>query len=191
MHPDCDWEYELDVLKDSGIVGVKLHPDYQIFFVDEPRLQPIYDGILKRGFVLLFHAGMDAGLPNPIHCTPERVKNVLGMFRGEKVVFAHSGGFRCWEEAKHCLIGEDIYIDTSVTNGYLPQKEREALYRQHDRKKILFATDFPWGDFRKEKEAICKLDMDEDWKECVLYRNAEDVLGFRKEDTATPSDGGC
>lgn len=178
VHPDCDWEYELDFLRDSGILGIKLHPDYQDFFVDEPRMQKIYEGILKRGFILLFHAGMDAGLPNPIHCTPERVAAILGMFRGEKVVFAHSGGFRCWEEAKHCLLGEDIYIDTSVTHGYLPKKKREELYRCHNRKKILFATDFPWGDFAEETKAIRALDMDEDWKEGVLWRNAEELLGM-------------
>ncbi len=179
VHPDCDWEYELDFLSDNGIRGIKLHPDYQSFYVDDPKMQKIYEGILKRGFVLLFHSGIDAGLPEPVHCTPMRAAKTLGLFRGEKVVFAHSGGFEMWKEAEQYLIGEDIYIDTSVTYGYLPKEERERLYRLHDSRKILFATDFPWGDFEQEANAIRALDMDEEWKEMVLHKDAEELLGIK------------
>ena len=97
VHPDCDWRYELDRLADNGIKGIKLHPDYQDFYIDEVRMQPIYEYILKKGFILLFPAGLDIGLPNPVHAEPERTANVLGLFAGEKVVLAHMGGFQRWD----------------------------------------------------------------------------------------------
>ena len=178
VHPDSDWRYELDVLKENGIRGIKLHPDYQQFYVDDPKMQPIYEGILKRGFVLLFHAGIDIGLPSPVHCTPERAARTLGLFRGEKVVFAHSGGYGMWQEVEQYLLGEDVYIDTSVTREYLPQAERERLYRLHSEQKTLFATDYPWSNFREEIEGIHALSMSEEWKENVLHANAERLLGI-------------
>mgnify|MGYP003289899254 CR=1 FL=1 len=33
-----DWEEELERLKNNGIKGIKLHPDYQQFFVDDERI---------------------------------------------------------------------------------------------------------------------------------------------------------
>lgn len=178
VHYDCDWEYELDFLADAGIKGVKLHPDYQGFYINDPNMQPIYEGILKRNFVLLFHAGLDAGYPDPIHCTPERAAETLGLFRGEKVVFAHSGGYRQWEGVEKHLLGEDIYIDTSMTDGFMEKEKREAFYRAHDENKILFGTDFPWSGFFRELEAIRTLNMSEGWKEKVLHENAERLLGI-------------
>lgn len=178
VHHEGDWEYELDMLSDSGIKGIKLHPDYQNFYINDPKMQPIYEGILKRNFILMFHAGLDVGYPDPIHCTPQRAAETLGLFRGEKVVFAHSGGYYMWEDVKKYLIGEDVYIDTSMTNGYLEKEKREELYRMHNENKILFATDFPWSGFADEIEAIQNLDMSEEWKEKVLHKNAERLLGL-------------
>lgn len=178
VHPDCDWEYELDALADSGIKGIKLHPDYQGFYVNDPKMQPIYEGILKRDFILMFHAGLDLGLPDPVHCTPERTADTLALFRGEKVVFAHSGGFRYWQDVEQYLLGEDIYLDTSMTDGFMPKERREEFYRAHDEQKLLFATDFPWGGFAKEIKGIRELSMSDAWKENVLHHNAERLLGL-------------
>ncbi len=178
VHHEGDWQYELDMLSDSGIKGIKLHPDYQKFYINDPKMQPIYEGILKRNFVLMFHAGLDIGYPDPIHCTPQRAAETLGLFRGEKVVFAHSGGFDMWEDVKKYLISEDIYIDTSMTNGYLEKDKHEELYRAHNENKILFATDFPWSGFKEEIAAIRALNMSEEWKEKVLHKNAERLLGL-------------
>ena len=46
VHPDSpDVFDELERLKAAGIKGIKLHPDYQGFFVDEKRMLPIYKKI--------------------------------------------------------------------------------------------------------------------------------------------------
>ena len=42
-----NWEEELEKLKAHGVKGIKLHPDYQQFFVDDERLFPIYKKIEK------------------------------------------------------------------------------------------------------------------------------------------------
>lgn len=177
VHPEGDWQYELDWLKDEGILGIKLHPDYQGFFIDEPKMQKIYEEILSRGFILIFHSGVDWGMPEPVHASVKRQKNVLGMFRGEKVVFSHSGGFDQWDEALEHICGEDIYLDTSMTRGFLAKEKREELYRAHAGDKLLFGTDSPWAPLAEEIEGIRALNFDEEWKEQVLYRNAEKLLG--------------
>ena len=50
---------ELERLKENGIKGVKLHPDYQGFFVDDDKMLPIYEKIGKLGLITVFHSGYD------------------------------------------------------------------------------------------------------------------------------------
>ncbi|WP_010681103.1 amidohydrolase family protein, partial [Acetivibrio cellulolyticus] len=64
VHPENEnWKDELLRLKEMGIKGIKLHPDYQKFFVDDKKMYPIYELAVDLGLVILFHAGMDIGLP--------------------------------------------------------------------------------------------------------------------------------
>ncbi|MBR6338069.1 MAG: amidohydrolase family protein, partial [Ruminococcus sp.] len=58
VHPDADdWYDELVRIKRSGLYGVKLHPDYQGFKIDEPRLFPVYEACAELSLPLLLHSG--------------------------------------------------------------------------------------------------------------------------------------
>lgn len=180
VHPQAEGiDYELDRLKDAGISGIKLHPDYQTFFIDDTAMQPIYEAILKRGFVLLFHTGLDLGLPHPVHAAPENIVNTLGLFSGEKVVFAHMGGFRMAERSMEHIIGRDVYIDTSCSTGYTDKTLLLEMLKGHNAEKILFATDFPWGDFATEVCAMRHLGLKDELLENILHRNAERLLQLK------------
>ncbi len=180
VHPQAEnLDYELDRLQDAGILGIKLHPDYQEFFIDDAAMQPIYEAILKRGFVLLFHTGLDLGLPHPVHAAPENIAKTLGLFSGEKVVFAHMGGFQMAEESMAHLIGRDVYIDTSCSALYTDKDLLTKMLKSHNADKILFATDFPWGDFAADVKAMQNLDLGEELLEKILHKNAEKLLHLK------------
>ena len=43
MHPDCDnVEEKLKYLKDNGVKGIKIHPDYQEAYIDDERYCKAY-----------------------------------------------------------------------------------------------------------------------------------------------------
>ena len=73
---------EVRRLKDEGVRGIKLHPDYQKFFVDDEIAFPIYEACEKHGLMILFHAGLDIGLPDPVHAPPEKLASVVERFDG-------------------------------------------------------------------------------------------------------------
>lgn len=121
---------ELDRLHDAGINGIKLHPDYQGFFADDERMFPIYEKIGSLGMITVFHAGVDIGVPDPVHCTPQMLKKILPRFGGAPVIAAHMGGFLLWREAAELLGGTGIYIDTAFSSGSVPPRgQRRALRR--------------------------------------------------------------
>lgn len=177
LHPDlADWREEIRRIKEDGLRGIKFHPDYQGFFVDEERLWPIYEALFQEGLIVLFHAGADAGLPPPVHCTPEGLARILHRFPGGRVVAAHMGGYRCWEGVARHLAGKAIYFDTSFSFAGLGAEGMARLIRAHGPEKVLFGTDSPWNSQQESLANIQNLDLSTDDKEGILYRNALSLL---------------
>ena len=58
MHPDYpDFEGEVKRMKESGLVGIKLHPDIQRFKLDDERLLPLYEIMSAENLFLIAHTG--------------------------------------------------------------------------------------------------------------------------------------
>jgi len=165
-------------LSEAGIKGVKFHPDYQAFYVDEERLFPTYEAMEEGGLIAFFHAGVDIGLEPPYHCTPERLVKVLDRFPGLTVVAAHFGGFRMWEEVDQHLVGRNLYLDCSYTLDYLPHADFVRMSRTHGIGKVLFGTDSPWADQAKEVRMIRETGLTEEELSAVMWDNAARLLGL-------------
>lgn len=179
IHPDYpDYAEELVKMKESGIKGIKFHPDYQDFFVDDPKLFPIYEKAAELGMILMFHAGVDIGFQPPYHCPPARMRKVVEEFRGAKIVAAHMGGYDSWDEVEKHLAGKPLYLDTSFSIHRLGREKFLKLAGRHGFDRILFATDSPWKDQLEEVEKIRSLALPEDVQEAVLAGNAAKLLGL-------------
>lgn len=179
VHPDSpDWRAELSAIREAGLKGIKLHPDYQEFFVDEKRLFPIYEKAVDLGLVIIFHAGLDIGLPSPIHCTPERLRRVVKSFPGGRFVAAHLGGFKSWDDVEKYLVGEDLFLDTSFSLKWMERGRFLKILRTHGCEKLLFASDSPWSGQREELEMIRDLGLTPCEEAAVTGGNAARLLGL-------------
>lgn len=169
---------ELDRLHDAGIKGIKLHPDYQGFFADDERMFPIYEKIGSLGMITVFHAGVDIGVPDPVHCTPQMLKKILPRFGGAPVIAAHMGGFLLWREAAELLGGTGIYIDTAFSSGSVPppwaKESVEAFGAEH----VLFGSDNPWSPTGRELAFVRSIGFKEEETELILGQNAARLLGL-------------
>ena len=178
LHPDQDdWQPEIEQMVASGIKGVKVHPDYQLFYVDEPRLIPIYQAIAHAGLILLFHAGVDIGLAPPVHCTPDRLAKALDAVPELVVIAAHMGGYKCWDDVQRYLTGRDLYFDTSYSLADLGADAMASMIRAHGVERVMFGTDAPWTEQAAEVNGIRALDLTEKEIEAVLGGNAKRLLG--------------
>jgi uncharacterized protein len=171
-----DIKVELRRCKEMGIKGIKLHPDYQGFFVDDKEMLKIYEQIFDLDLILMFHAGVDIGLPPPTHCTPERLAKVLDVFEGAKIVAAHMGGHDCWDDVQRHLVGRQVYLDTSFSVGRLKDEEFKSMVNAHGYDKILFGTDSPWDSQDIEVEKIKKMQFPIEIQNAILGDNAEKLL---------------
>lgn len=181
VHPDAEDAFEeLDRIVSLGLHGVKLHPDYQGFMVDEDRLDPLYDEIDKRGLPLILHAGFDGLSPDLIHCPPDRALKLIKKHPNMKLIFAHLGGNYRWEEVLDTLagIGGEVYFDTAFTSRDLPDDLMEKIIKKHGADRILFGSDCPWDSSLDIKNKIMRLGLSDDDKEKIMGLNTVKLLGL-------------
>ena len=187
IHPDCEnYKEKLDYIKSLGLPGIKIHPDYQKVMIDDIRFMRIIEYASELGLIILAHAGIDIGLPEPVHCPPDKMRKVLDIIKPEKVVLAHYGGWKQWDAVYKYLAGENVYLDTAFLFGvkntfsdvlnYIEQDMFLKILEKHDTTKILFATDSPWSDAKAGIEYIRNLSVSEKVKTQILGGNAMDLL---------------
>lgn len=177
LHPDNeDYKEQIDFIVSQGLKGIKMHPDYQGFFVDDPKMLPVYDYIFQKGLILLFHAGVDIGLPPPVHCPPEKLRKVLDQLKGGKIIAAHLGGFQMWQDVGEYLVGTDVYLDTSMGLEYYSAETLKIIVNTHGSEKILFGTDAPWSNQKEELNRIQNAGLTPQQLEDILYHTANRFL---------------
>ena len=89
-HQDItDIEGEMDDIQRRGLRGIKLHPDFQRFLIDDERMLPVYQEANRRGLPILFHTGDS----RTDFSTPRRLMNVLEKIPDFTCIAAHLGGY--------------------------------------------------------------------------------------------------
>ena len=180
IHPDCeDYKKELKYIKDIGLKGIKIHPDYQGVMIDDVRFMNIIEYADELGLIILTHAGIDIGLPETVHCPPDKMRKVLDTLKPKKMIAAHYGGWKQWQEVYQYLAGENIYLDTAFTYDYIEQELFLKILKKHDENKILFATDSPWSHAARNIEAVKCLPIEESIKQKIFSENAKKLLNLK------------
>jgi len=176
MHPAYEkWKDELKRIKERGD-GIKLQPEFQDFYVDDEHIMPIYEKMEKLDIPVLFHCGEELSGTMKVRSSPARIIKIKERFPCLRIIAAHFGGFRLWNEVKEHLLGKDIYLDTSFFFGFLPDDEARQLLLGHRPERLLFGTDFPLVDQKKDLDLLRKFDLPEDLKKRISFQNASELL---------------
>ena len=175
LHPDLDTlEEECSRIKELGLKGVKFHPDFQEFYIDEDRALRMYE-LIPEDLPILFHMG-DA---KRTFSEPARLARVAALFPGRKFIAAHFGGYHAWDESRKWLIGKtEVYMDTSSSLFMLDREEAVRMIHDHGVSRFLFGTDFPMWNPKEELARFLKLDLSTEEREAILHKNAEQLFGL-------------
>ena len=182
IHPDCeDPEEKLNYIKEIGLRGIKIHPDYQKTFIDDPKFVRIISHCIKIGLYVVTHSGIDVGYPDPVHCTPDRILNLLSLlpcYEEPRLILAHTGAYGMWDEVEQKLVGKNVYFDLAYSLDKISEEQLMRIISNHGSEKILFATDSPWSGQKEFTEVFDSLPLNEQDRENISYKNALKVLSL-------------
>lgn len=154
-----------------GLKGIKLHPDSQVFDVDDERLFPAYEALRGKG-TLMVHAG-DVRYD---YSHPHRIRRVLELFPGLQVIAAHFGGYSMYDTAYETLKGMDCFFDVSSSLMFLEPGMAEYYIRSYGAERFVFGTDFPLWDPRIEIKKFMELKLTPKELEQIAYKTALHIL---------------
>lgn len=181
IHPDSEnYKAELEEIKRLGLPGIKLHPDYQKTFIDDPKMVRVIQYAVELGLIISIHAGMDIGLPDPIHCPPERSAHMLNQIDSAdaKIILAHTGGYDQWDEVEEFLVGKNVWFDTAYCFSTISPEQFTRIVKNHGADRVVFGTDLPWGGQKESSEYLTELDLSEEELERILWKNGAELLGL-------------
>lgn len=172
LHQDmAEPEKEIERALSLGLRGVKMHPDFQKFCIDDEKMDGIYSYLESR-MPILFHTG-DSRYD---YSGPTRVIRLSERFPKLPMICAHFGGWSEWLKAEKMLGGRKIWVDSSST---LPLVDRETalrLFASFDEDRIIFGSDYPMWDPAEELERFRGLGLPGEMTDKILYKNICNLL---------------
>jgi len=174
---------ELDYCAKNGMRGIgELRPGQDLLQNPESA-DMIFQTIKKHDLVLSMHTSEPLGheYPGKGGITPEAVYPFISRFAGLKLVCAHWGGglpvYALMPEVKKELAS--VYFDSAAS----PFLYSPGIYPQvislagSDR--VLFGSDFPLLDPGRLLSQINELEIADEEKNRLMYKNALDLLGMK------------
>ncbi len=177
IHPDYpDILGEMEKIISSGMLGIKIHANWQDTYVDAPEMFPIYEAAQGK-LIVMFHAGDESTHFEIQRATPEMLLHVYQNFPKLTMIAAHMGGYKMWDSAQELLMGKDLYFDTSACMGRgISEEQMLSMIRKHGVEKVLFGTDAPLARPSEEIKRLIELGLTDDELELILWKNAERLL---------------
>lgn len=177
VYPGAETELEeLERIKSMGFKGIKLHPEYQDFEVADEKAFGIYEYAEKNNLIVMLHAGRDKGYPDSFLSPPKSIRAVHDTFPRLKIVAAHLGGWRAWEDVHRYLAGTDVFFDTSMTAGYIDEALMKKIVFKHGTERILFGSDCPWNSVPKTRALIESIGLSAGDLDKIYCQNALSIL---------------
>ena len=174
LHEDLTEEQvyeEIEWAVQNGFKGIKLHPDFQKFNIDDEKVEKIYRNASEK-LTILFHTGDNRF----DYSKPYRLANVAKKFPKVNFIGAHFGGYRCWSDFDLYKGLENVYFDTSSSLPFIGAELAEKMIEKAGAEKFFFGTDFPMWDATEELERFDKLKISDDKKEMILGANVKKLL---------------
>lgn len=176
LHPGYpDIQGEIRRMTGAGLQGVKLHPDFQQFYIDDPGIFHLYEACAEAGLPVLIHAGDY----RQEYSRPGRLAKVVEKYPDLQIIAAHFGGWSVWEEAYAVLQPwKNLYFDTSSSLYELDKSFVHRFFHKFGTDQIFFGTDYPMWNAGEEITKVLELGLSEKENEKIFYQNAVKFLSL-------------
>ena len=176
LHQDLTEEEvfaEVDWAIKNGFKGIKLHPDFQKFNIDDEDAEKFYRAASGR-LPILFHVGDD----RYDFSSPERLVRMAKKHPNLNFIAAHFGGYRCWDKAEIYKGLSNVYFDTCSSLPFISVEKAREIIDMLGADKFFFATDFPMWDASSELERFNRIPLAENERKMIFSENIKGLLNI-------------
>jgi predicted TIM-barrel fold metal-dependent hydrolase len=172
LHKDMENpQDEIERLMGLGLRGLKFHPDMQRFDIDDEKMMDIYAAVEGR-LPIIFHTG-DYRYS---FSHPSRLARVLDNFPGLCAIATHFGGWSMVDIAYDYFHNRRCYFDVSSSLPFIGLRRAAELIHSYGPERFLFGSDYPMWDPAACLKEFMELDLTDDEKELILWKNARNIL---------------
>ncbi len=166
-------EDEVERIKRLGLHGIKLHADFQRFYIDSPEAYALYE-MVGDSLPILFHVGDD----RYDYSRPAKLAKVAEDFPKLRIIAAHLGGFRKWDEAWDYLKKPGIKYDVSSTMPVASiERTRRQIYHMGV-ENCFFGTDYPLWNYGDAIARFMSLKLPYEDCKAIFADNFRAFMGF-------------
>jgi predicted TIM-barrel fold metal-dependent hydrolase len=178
VHVDLSVDDNLASLRRHGVTAVKLHPLFQDFALDDPRLWEILEAF-GSDIAVITHVGAGGDARTNSLSSPRMIADIAKQFPDLRLMACHFGGYKILDDAEEMLAGADVVLETSwppSLKTLQPERVRR-LIQNHGAERIVFGSDWPMTSPAEEIAAIEALGLTDDETKLVLGGTMARVLG--------------
>ncbi|HEX2076125.1 MAG TPA: amidohydrolase family protein [Longimicrobium sp.] len=181
-------------LQAGRVVGLKLYPGYQPFRLSDPALRPVYELAAEFRVPVMIHTGDTFNPAAKVrYAHPLEVDDVAVDFREVTFVICHLGNPWFADAMEVIYKNENVMGDIcGLTVGeFQPRYERFALRCVNDviafintPHRLMFGTDWPISDIGSYLRFTARLEMTDEEREGLMWRNAARLFRLPVEGAA-------
>lgn len=164
---------EADYIMEKGLHGIKMHPDSQVFAIDDTRLLPVYEHIQGK-LPIMFHMGDQ----RYDYSHPARLRKILEQFPRLQVIAAHFGGYSMYETAYELLHDKECIFDISSSLMFMEEGVAEKYINAFGAERMAFGSDYPLWNPLTELERFQQLKLTAAQFDQISHKTAEAFLGL-------------
>jgi predicted TIM-barrel fold metal-dependent hydrolase len=179
VHVDLTVEENLASLHRHGVTAVKLHPLFQDFALDDPRLWAILEAF-GSDIAVITHVGAGGDAHTNSLSSPRMIADIARQFPALRLMACHFGGYKILDDAEQMLSGVDVVLETSWPPGLktLQPDRVRRLIQNHGAERVVFGSDWPMTSPAEEIRAIEALGLSDDDTKSVLGGTMARMLGI-------------
>jgi predicted TIM-barrel fold metal-dependent hydrolase len=176
VHPRFgDWQSDLRRYADSGARGIKVHPEMQLLFPDEPRMMEIYAECQRLGLAVLYHAGRSGIEPEFMrkYALLRRYAPAIESFPKVQFILGHAGARDVDDAVALARQHDNVWLELTGQGV----TKLDEIIRTAPTERLLFGSDWP---FYPLAATLAKLllvtEKRQELRAAILRYNADRVL---------------
>jgi len=184
-------------IREGRIKGIKLYPGYDRYAINDPSLESVFRIAAKYDVPVMIHCGDTYSKHAKVRqAHPLLVDDVAVDYPDVRFVICHLGNPWFQDAAEVLYKNDNVYADISgLTLGefhyeferYMLQRVRDMIsYMGDPARQLMYGTDWPLAGMRSYRRFFDSLELSDEAKEGIAWRNAATLFRIDLPGAAPP-----